>query len=66
MAFDNNYPNRKDHRKKFKGAKSFDRSCRCHGGCSYCLGNRLYSTIKRKKKADSDLKNIKKHGYKED
>lgn len=37
----------KEHRKKFHGAKAVDRMCRNHGGCSYCTGNRLYSTIKK-------------------
>lgn len=51
MSFDVYYPNRKDHRKPyFKGAKRFDRSCRNHGGCTYCLSNRMYNTNKRKLK----------------
>lgn len=45
--FDKNYPKRKDHRKKFYGAKSYDTSCRNHGSCSYCLDNRMYSSKKR-------------------
>lgn len=56
MSFDKNYPNRKDQRKPYKGAKSVDRSCRCHGGCSYCKGNRLHSTERRRAKSDNDLK----------
>ena len=27
-------------------SKRFDMSCRCHGGCPYCLGNRLIRTKK--------------------
>lgn len=46
MSFDNRYPNRKDHRQPYRGSKSFDRSCRNHGGCPYCEGNR---TISRKR-----------------
>ncbi len=62
MSFDKYYPNRKDRRKKYSGAKSVDRSCRCHGGCSYCEGNRMHSTIKQKKKTDYDFLNYKNNG----
>ena len=42
----------KEHRKPYgKGygnyAKSVDRSCRNHGGCSWCEGNRTYKYRKR-------------------
>ena len=36
MAFDTNYPNRKDRRKPFRKAKAVDRTCRNHGSCPYC------------------------------
>ena len=32
----------KEHRKKYRGTKAFDCSCRNHGTCDYCKGNRLY------------------------
>lgn len=44
MSFDKNYPNRKDWRRPYRGSKRFDRTCRCHGGCGYCEGNRTYTT----------------------
>lgn len=66
MAFDKYYPNRKDKRKPFYKSKRFDRSCRCHGGCPYCEGNRMYSTIKRKQDSDLKLKQFKINGHKED
>lgn len=31
----------------YTGSKRFDRSCRNHGTCGYCVGNRLYSTNKK-------------------
>lgn len=46
MSFDKTYPNRKDKRKPYRGAKAVDCHCRNHGSCSYCRDNR---TIKRKK-----------------
>ncbi|OMF08757.1 hypothetical protein BK127_27835 [Paenibacillus sp. FSL H7-0331] len=42
MSFDKDYPNRKDKRKKYYGAKSIDRTCRNHGSCPRCKGNRLH------------------------
>lgn len=32
----------KEHRKPYTGSRAVDRSCRCHGGCPYCEGNRRY------------------------
>ena len=36
----------KERRKKYRGAKRVDPYCRNHGLCSYCRGNRLYSSNK--------------------
>lgn len=52
MSFDNNYPNRKDHRKPYRKSKAYDRSCRNHGSCPWCLGNRQYSNKKRQSMAE--------------
>ena len=51
MSFDKEYPNRKDWRKPYKGSKRFDVSCRNHGGCGWCEGNRRYQYIKELEKA---------------
>lgn len=32
----------KEKRKKYYGSKAIDCSCRNHGDCEYCKGNRLY------------------------
>ena len=47
MSFDKFYPKRKDHRKTYFGSKRFDRSCRNHGSCGYCEGNRTHANKKR-------------------
>lgn len=52
MALDKAIKYGKEHRKPYgKGygnyAKSVDRSCRNHGGCSWCQGNRTYKYRKR-------------------
>lgn len=52
MSFDKDYPNRKDKRKPYKGSKAFDGSCRPHGKCDYCRGNRMHKDEKRKLSAE--------------
>lgn len=42
MSFDNHYPNRKDKRRAYYGAKSHSRGCRNHGRCPYCASGRAY------------------------
>lgn len=59
MSFDNNYPNRKDRRKPYKGSKSFDRTCRNHGSCPYCEGRRLFERRKKELFAELDLREFK-------
>ena len=63
MSFDNkDYPNRKDNRRhyKFDYAKSVDATCRNHGSCNHCEGNRLIKNIKSELIAKSELANFKK------
>ena len=38
----------KEHRKEYTGAKSRDKSCRNHGRCHWCAGNREHKNDKRK------------------
>lgn len=44
--------NKREKRKEYLGAKSVARSCRNHGGCPHCEGNRLYKFIKAEMKAN--------------
>ena len=46
----------KDRRKKFRGAKARDHTCRNHGSCPHCRDNRLYANRKRHAAADQQLK----------
>ena len=34
-------------KKAYTKSKAFDKSCRCHGGCPYCEGNRSYQHRKQ-------------------
>ena len=36
----------KEKRKPYAGAKAIDRTCRNHGSCGWCKGNRLYQRSK--------------------
>lgn len=57
MSFDKAIEHNKEHRKPYRGSKAIDASCRCHGGCTYCLSNRMYRTNKDKLKISIDIKN---------
>ena len=36
----------KEKRKPYNGAKAIDCTCRNHGSCKYCKGNRLYQKLR--------------------
>ena len=42
----------KERRKPWRGSKAIDSTCRCHGGCAWCLGNRVHKYAKAQAKAD--------------
>lgn len=42
MSLDKSIKSGKEHRKPYRGIKAIDRSCRNHGGCSWCEGNRRF------------------------
>ena len=56
MALDKAIEHGKEHRKPYKGAKAIDNTCRNHGSCEWCNGNRQYATRKKKEAAESRLK----------
>ncbi|MBR3001865.1 MAG: hypothetical protein IKF39_12775 [Oscillospiraceae bacterium] len=49
----------KEHRKPYKGAKAVSRSCRNHGGCLWCEGNRMYRFIREKERTSRMLQEYK-------
>ena len=53
MSFDKEYPNRKDQRKQYRDSRQFDRTCRSHGSCSYCVEGRQH---KQQRDADTQIK----------
>lgn len=50
MALDKAIISGKEHRKIYFGAKAIDKTCRNHGSCPYCQGNRQYKNKKRLEK----------------
>lgn len=45
----------KEHRKTYRGSKIFDKTCRNHGSCSYCKGNRLHNATKKESIAELSI-----------
>ena len=60
MSLDKAITHKKEYRKPYYGSKSFCRSCRNHGGCPVCEGNRKY---KYKRKEQKMLDKMKELGY---
>lgn len=56
MSLDKAIKSGKEHRKQYKGAKAIDKTCRNHGGCEWCAGNRQY----RNKKVFLNAKELEK------
>lgn len=42
MSLDKAIKSGKEHRKPYYDSRDFDSSCRNHGGCPWCEGNRLH------------------------
>jgi hypothetical protein len=43
----------KEKRKQFRKSKAFDRTCRNHGSCPWCEGNRTFQARKEHKRIQS-------------
>lgn len=46
----------KEKRKKYRGSKAIDCTCRNHGSCDWCRENREHKNTKRKESTDNQLK----------
>lgn len=56
MSLDKAIEHNKEHRKKFRGSKSFDPHCRNHGACSWCVENRTFFDKKERERTERELK----------
>lgn len=56
MALNKAIEHGKEHRQSYRGSKAFDKTCRNHGGCSWCESNRKYKYLKKEQKMLDRLK----------
>ena len=47
MSLDKAIKSGKERRKPYRGTKAVDHTCRNHGSCPWCKGNRLHNSKKR-------------------
>ena len=56
MSLDKAITHGKEKRKPYRGSKRFDRTCRNHGSCPYCRGNRTAGARRAMAAADDALR----------
>lgn len=56
MSLNKAIEHHKEHRKPYRGAKSFDVCCRNHGGCPWCLENRTHKYKKELERVNQQLR----------
>lgn len=63
MSLDKAIEHHKEKRKPYKGGKRFFKSCRNHGGCSWCEWNRMYQRRCKELSMKQDIKEYKEGEY---
>ena len=58
MGLEKAIQHKKERRKPYKGSASFDRSCRNHGSCSYCVSNRTHAFRKELHRSLEAIKDL--------
>lgn len=53
MSLDKAIEHKKEHRKQFRKSKAFDRTCRNHGKCPFCEGNRTIQAKREQERIES-------------
>lgn len=66
MSLDKAIEHGKEHRKPYHGSKSIDPSCRNHGGCDWCEGNRKKKYTTKIIEADNKLEEYLRAGANND
>ena len=56
MSLDKAIEHKKELRKPYRGSKRFDKTCRNHGSCPYCEGNRKHRDRKLKEATTTEIK----------
>lgn len=62
MSLDESITHGKERRKPYRGAKAIDRTCRNHGGCEWCKGNRTHKNDKRELQCEQEFKGYDRTG----
>ena len=60
MALNKAIQHGKEYRKPYKGAKAVCKSCRNHGGCPWCEGNRIHKEKSKDNIAKKEIKDFYK------
>lgn len=55
MGLDKAIEHGKEHRSKYYGSKAIDRTCRNHGGCTYCEESRQHRNKVEQAKFDEKI-----------
>ena len=55
MSLNKSIQSGKEHRKPYRGTKDKDYTCRNHGSCGWCKGNRTHKNDKRELAAEQEL-----------
>lgn len=58
MSLDKSIEHGKEHRKPYYGAKRFDKACRNHGDCSWCLENRMHRHKKKQLEGEESMEDL--------
>lgn len=58
MSLDKAILTGKEKRKPYRRAKAIDHTCRNHGSCPYCEGNRKYAARKREEASWQQVKDL--------
>lgn len=56
MSLDKSIEHGKEKRKVYYGTKAIDSTCRNHGSCPVCEGNRKYKNLKREESMENRLR----------
>ena len=58
MSFDKAIEYNKEHRKKYRGAKEVDKSCRNHGSDDWSFEDRVHKNKKRQRVIDEKIQEV--------
>lgn len=63
MSLDKAITHGKEHRKPYRRSKAWDTSCRNHGSCSWCQGNRLHKYRKEQARLDFEYQDFLQNDF---